>query len=129
MEVHLLPDCIDLVVCETNKAEELIVWDIKGDSFEVFDLLHPLGVGLGAGRVKGIHHYDCSFASLCPLSHNLAIDKARLDSSTKNPLGHQIMIRGELAVAVVALLGFLIEPAPPSVELALDGEALGKLIV
>jgi hypothetical protein len=39
------------------------------------------------------------------------------------------MIRGELAVAVISLLGFLIEQASPSVELALDGEALGKLIV
>jgi hypothetical protein len=39
------------------------------------------------------------------------------------------MIRGELAVAVVALLSLLIEPASPSIELALNGEALGKLIV
>jgi hypothetical protein len=38
------------------------------------------------------------------------------------------MIRGELAVAIIALLCLLIEPAPPSVELALDREALGKLI-
>jgi hypothetical protein len=39
------------------------------------------------------------------------------------------MIRCELAVAVVALLGFLVEPATPSVKLSLNGEPIGELIV
>jgi hypothetical protein len=39
------------------------------------------------------------------------------------------VIGGELAVAIVALLGFLVEPASPSVELALDGKPIGELIV
>ncbi len=39
------------------------------------------------------------------------------------------MIRCKFAVSVVALLCLLVEPPTPAVELALDGEPLGELIV
>lgn len=95
----------------------------------MFDLLHPFRIRLGVGGVEGIHHNDCSFASLCALPHYLAIYKAGFDASPQNHICHEVMVGGELAVAVVSLLCLLVEPAPPSVELSLNGEPIGEFIV
>lgn len=95
----------------------------------MFDLLHPFRIRLGVGGVEGIHHNDCSFASLCALPHYLAIYEAGFNASPQNHICHEVMVGGELAVAVVSLLCLLVEPAPPSVELALDGCIFCKLYV
>jgi len=88
LKVHFLPYRIDLMMGKTNKAKELVLWHIKGHGLQVFNLLHSFRIRLGVGWVECVHHYDCSFASLGALSHNLAIYKPRLDTSTEDSICH-----------------------------------------